>query len=93
MAKNTGKVREFCQSGKVGTLLLLIYKSQIFFAAELTFRGKPDFFCSGINIQRKRQVIFTAELAFRVMKEAFFPSRRKARQNKVKLDRTNSKYI
>ena len=24
MAKNTGKVREFCQSGKVGTLIKLI---------------------------------------------------------------------
>ena len=23
MAKNTGKVREFCQSGKVGTLVIL----------------------------------------------------------------------
>ena len=24
MAKNTGKVREFCQSGKVGTLYILL---------------------------------------------------------------------
>ena len=26
MAKNTGKVREFCQSGKVGTLIENIFK-------------------------------------------------------------------
>ena len=25
MAKNTGKVREFCQSGKVGTLVIDLY--------------------------------------------------------------------
>ena len=28
MAKNTGKVREFCQSGKVGTLYLDINRSK-----------------------------------------------------------------
>ena len=28
MAKNTGKVREFCQSGKVGTLLVSGYNGE-----------------------------------------------------------------
>ena len=28
MGKNTGKVREFCQSGKVGTLMTSSYKSR-----------------------------------------------------------------
>ena len=31
MAKNTGKVREFCQSGKVGTLLLAFNSSLKYF--------------------------------------------------------------
>ena len=29
MAKNTGKVREFCQSGKVGTLIVLINNHKV----------------------------------------------------------------
>ena len=38
MAKNTGKVREFCQSGKVGTLI----KDVIVYGAILTLLKKPD---------------------------------------------------
>ena len=30
MGKNTGKVREFCQSGKVGTLILLKFMVEVF---------------------------------------------------------------
>ena len=29
MAKNTGKVREFCQSGKVGTLIVIMQQLDI----------------------------------------------------------------
>ena len=32
MAKNTGKVREFCQSGKVGTLLDLCTRNRYHFS-------------------------------------------------------------
>ena len=45
MAKNTGKVREFCQSGKVGTLkkyyLVAGGKNEIYYVVIWTWKTPP----------------------------------------------------